>query len=175
MGRIVSKKELAELVGVSERTLTEWQQKGMPVKVQTTRGHANEYDTADVFNWRVAFVSSGEQRETARERRDRLEGDRLEIQLAREAGQFLVTAEVQEAIEAAITTARSHFLRSARKLKNQLDKAYSIDVELSILLEHTHETLAALAENAPQFGDDDAPGLGDVETAAPAFADGMGG
>lgn len=173
MGRIVSKKELAELLGVSERTLTEWQQKGMPIKIQTARGHANEYDTADVFNWRVEFVANGQQRETARERRDRLEGDRLQIQLAREAGQFLVAEEVREALVGAIATARSHFMRSPRVLKKKLDREYGIDIDLELLLEHARATLAELADNVPSI--DPAGGGksvdGDADDAVDEWAD----
>lgn len=171
MGQIVSKRVLSEILGVSERTLTEWQAKGMPVRIQTARGHANEYDTADVFRWRVEFVASGEQRETARERRDRLEGDRLEMQLAREAGEFLVTSEVEEALAAAIATARGHFLRSARRLKGRLLREYSVDVELGFLLEHVDATLTQLAENAPKFDGDDGASVADLAAAESSLAD----
>jgi len=45
---IVNKKELAEIIGISERSLTEWQKEGLPVaSYADNRGQANEYDKDD--------------------------------------------------------------------------------------------------------------------------------
>lgn len=150
---IANKRQLADIFGVTERTVTDWESLGMPVESKPGRGIPNQYDTSRCIEWRCQRVlgGAGQQRETARERRDRLEGDRLQVQLAREAGQFLVADEVREALVSAITTARSHFMRGPRQLKKRIDREYGIDLDLEILLEHARETLAALAANVPTF------------------------
>ena len=52
MGKSVNKSELAEIFGVSERTLTEWQNDSdLPIKTKGARGQANEYDTEAVITW----------------------------------------------------------------------------------------------------------------------------
>lgn len=54
MGLIVTKTQLAEILGVSDRTLTTWQKNGLPIKVDGARGEANKYDTEDVIGWMIA-------------------------------------------------------------------------------------------------------------------------
>ena len=53
MGKIVNKTELAEIVGKTQKTLTTWQQNGMPVKLAGKKGTGNQYDTANVIDWIV--------------------------------------------------------------------------------------------------------------------------
>ena len=48
---IVNKKKLAEALEKSERTITEWQKEGLPVKTSGSRGNENEYDLLDVIEW----------------------------------------------------------------------------------------------------------------------------
>jgi hypothetical protein len=166
VGHLVSKKVLAEIVGVSERTLSDWQEKGMPIKVHTSRGLANEYDTANVFRWREEFVANGEKTETARERKDRLDGDLKELQLAKESAEILLREDVEFAWEGAIESAKSEFMASARKLKTKIDDEYGIDSELEIYTEHVRATLARLAEHAPEFDDDVEEGMEMLDAAA---------
>jgi phage terminase Nu1 subunit (DNA packaging protein) len=54
LGLIVTKIQLAEILGVSDRTLTTWQKNGLPIKVDGARGEANKYDTEDVIEWMIA-------------------------------------------------------------------------------------------------------------------------
>lgn len=52
MGRTVSKADLSEIIGRDERTLTRWQNDGMPVmEFGLGRGNANQYDTEAVIQW----------------------------------------------------------------------------------------------------------------------------
>ena len=46
---IVTKSELAEILGVSERTLSTWQQEGLPIENQQHQG--NTYHTVKVIDW----------------------------------------------------------------------------------------------------------------------------
>ena len=51
----VNKRALAEIFGISERTLTELQREGLPIQtVADRRGQANLYDTAEVHRWLLA-------------------------------------------------------------------------------------------------------------------------
>lgn len=164
MGRIVSKKELAEIVGVSERTLTDWQEKGMPIKVHTSRGLANEYDTADVFKWREQFVANGERMETSKERLDRLNGDLKELELAEKSGMYVMADDAEWALESVIISARSELMRFARKLKKHLKKEYELDVELEKLQDLTGSVLSRLAEHSPDDEEEAETGAEEMAT-----------
>ena len=165
---IVNKKELAGVFRVTERTLTDWHNKGMPIKVSAGRGKSNEYDVADVIAWRLEFVASGQSQESQKERKDRLEGDRLAIQLAKEAGLLIAREDVEPLWESAVVAARSELLASAKKLKTKLDKVYELDVDIKLILEHVDATLTRLAETTPDGEDDDAEGDAEMEATVAA-------
>ena len=159
MGRVVNKKELSEIIGVSERTLTDWQDKGMPIKVDAGRGKSNEYDTQDVIEWRVQFVSSGYQRESAKDRLDRLNGDLKELELAEKSGMYVMADDAEWALESVILSARSELMRLARKLKKHLKRNYELDGELKELQGLTNPVLARLAEYSSDDEDEDEEGF----------------
>ena len=50
---IVNKKELSDIVGVAERSLTTWQKNGLPIEIDGGRGAANQYDTKSVIQWMI--------------------------------------------------------------------------------------------------------------------------
>jgi phage terminase Nu1 subunit (DNA packaging protein) len=84
MGKNVNKRDLAEILGVSERTLTEWQALGMPMLHKGERGESNDYDTAEVITWWMGREKSKIENESQRDRLARLQGDRMELELERE-------------------------------------------------------------------------------------------
>jgi phage terminase Nu1 subunit (DNA packaging protein) len=53
MGKIVTKKELSEIIGVSERTITTYQKNGLPIEIDGGRGQSNSYDTEVVIKWLI--------------------------------------------------------------------------------------------------------------------------
>ena len=54
-GKLVCKSELAELFGISERTVTTYQKNGLPIENDGARGGQNSYNTRDVIEWFVEF------------------------------------------------------------------------------------------------------------------------
>ncbi|WP_263079500.1 terminase small subunit [Endozoicomonas sp. Mp262] len=52
-GQLVNKKQLAEIIGKSERTITTFQKNGLPIQSEGTRGTANIYNTSDVIDWLI--------------------------------------------------------------------------------------------------------------------------
>jgi len=50
---IVNKKELSDILGITERSLTTWQKNGLPIAVDGGRGAHNQYDTKDVIQWMI--------------------------------------------------------------------------------------------------------------------------
>lgn len=104
--RIVGQKEIAELLGVTARTITEWQATGMPIAVQGGPGVPGEYDAPACIRWLVEREVRKVQGENPRDRLDRLRGDELEMNLARERGKLIEAGTVEPAMQAAIVSAR---------------------------------------------------------------------
>lgn len=53
MGKHVNTAQLAEIVGCTTRTLTNWSKDGLPVEAKGKRGAQNVYDTEAVIRWLV--------------------------------------------------------------------------------------------------------------------------
>lgn len=50
---LVNKKELADILGKTERTITTLQKNGLPIKNDGKRGTANVYETEEVIDWLI--------------------------------------------------------------------------------------------------------------------------
>lgn len=152
---IVNKKQLSDIVGKSERTLTEWDSQGMPIQHKGGRGRSNEYDTAAVIEWMIQRAMSGEKQESARERRDRLEADMVAIRAGEMVGMLGEVSDMVSIWTHAITSARSDMLALPDKLKLEIDARYEIDSDLEIYEKGVKDALLKLSENPPV--DDEAP------------------
>lgn len=105
--RIVGQTEIANIFGVTPRTITEWQAAGMPVAVQGGPGVPGEYDSAACIRWQVEReVRKVQGPEAPKDRLARLQGDDLEMKLAHQRGKLIDTATVEPAMRAAIVSAR---------------------------------------------------------------------
>lgn len=144
---VVNKRQLAEIFDVSQRTLTDWQQKGMPIRVLGDRGTENQYDTAAVIEWHLQRRLAGEKQESSRERLERLQADRIEMELAREAGAVVDRDDVEPLFAGAVVAARSTLLSMRNRLKAAIDSCYSIDMDPALIDRHVDEALARLADH----------------------------
>lgn len=164
MGLKVNKRGLAEIIGVSERSLTEWQGQGMPIEVSAGRGSSNQYDTATVINWMIERARAGSAKETARDRLDRIKADREELALARELGELVVAEELIQGFEAMITAAKVEFLNTLPdNLASELSARYGVEIDDQLIREPIEAILRKLSEYdpgelTPEDGDPDGPG-----------------
>lgn len=145
MGKLVNKKELAQIVGITERTLTEYQKAGMPMVSDGGRGSANQYDTGEVIKWLVERAINGKQ-ESARERLDRIRADREEINFAKDIEELVPASPLAELLERVALGIRSTMLNGNSKLKTEIDTLYDIDLDISLLHEHSRTILTHLSE-----------------------------
>lgn len=79
---LVNKRQLSEILGVSERSLTDWQKEGLPVaSYADNRGQANEYESSEVIRWMVQREIERLNKEKPRDRLDRLKADAIELDI----------------------------------------------------------------------------------------------
>jgi phage terminase Nu1 subunit (DNA packaging protein) len=130
---IVNRQHLAELLGKTEVTVHKWSGEGLPIRSRGGPGISSQYDTAEVVGWMIQRALAGERSESGRERRDRLEADRLELQIAKEVGELLDAREIEPLWAEDVATARAAFTESAVALKAKLDAAYGLDVDVGLL------------------------------------------
>lgn len=163
MGKTVSKHELSEIVGRDERTLSRWQNEGMPVnEFGVGRGNENQYDTQAVIDWLIRQAALNGKKESSRDRLDRLRGDREEIALARELGEVVLEAEMVERFEAVITAAKIELLNTfPDELAMTLSAKYGVQVDNQLIrdpIDSILRRLSAYDEDDDLAGDPDEPG-----------------
>lgn len=172
MGKTVNKAELSEILGVSERSLTEWQDEDPPMPIEKRadlRGQSHEYDTAKVILWlrqrdlRVAGI------ESARDRLANLQAEEIELRLAEKRGQLVPTDKVEPMWNAMVSAARSYLRAEVNRLAQLLNHIDGIEARRDLLAETFDAFLTKLSGYEPDADDSIAAdtGPGPEPAAAP--------
>lgn len=120
--RIVGQERMAEIFGVSARSMTEWQAEGMPVAVYGGPGVPGEYDSEICIRWLIdRAVRKVQGPEAPKDRLARLQGDDLEMKLARERGKLIEASAVEPAMRAAIVSAREYVRSEPARIATALE------------------------------------------------------
>lgn len=159
---IVNKRELSEIIGVSERTLSEWQKQGLPVaSYASNRGQSNEYSTTDIIAWLVNREIAKIQQETPKDRLDRVKADKIELEIKEKTGELAPVAMFERAWHDHILAARTEFLTMPEILATELSAITGADIDPEIIKTHIDRALEKLSqygaenENHAEFADTD--------------------
>lgn len=156
MGKKVNQTELAEIHGVSDVTIWEWQKDdAFPILQRGERGEANYYDTAAVFEWRVrrALVTAGKA-ESQRDREARLRGDMLEIELEKERGVIVSAADVEPVWSQRVMAAAAYMMSRQSRLAGIMEATPGIEAKREILKKEDASFLTKLGINATAMQQD---------------------
>ena len=135
MGKQVNKRDLSETLGVSERSLTEWQVAGMPILHKGDRGESNVYDTEAVITWWMAREKSKVENESQRDRLARLQGDRMELELERELKRVAPVEAYETMWVNAYTALRVSTFNELPRLAQMLEATPGQSMKLQVLTE----------------------------------------
>jgi phage terminase Nu1 subunit (DNA packaging protein) len=154
MGKTVSKADLSEIVGRDERTLTRWQNDGMPVtEFGLGRGNENQYDTEAVIQWLMHQAALNGKKESSRDRLDRIRADREELAMAKDLGEVVIAADLIERFEAMITAAKVELLNSFPDvLAAELSARYDVEVDEQLI----RDPIEAILRRLSDYDKDDA-------------------
>lgn len=153
MAKIVNKRDLAEIIGVSERALTDWQREGLPVVYSGERGESNQYDTEQVIAWMIARELAKVQVESQKDRLSRLQGDKVELEIAEKRGQLVPVEHIEPAWNAMVTSARSFLRSQPDRLAHLLEVTDGVDAKRDLLMEAFDDALRKLSEYEPAESD----------------------
>lgn len=156
----INKAGLAQIFGVSQETLTQWQKQGMPFIRAQKRGQANEYDTVAVLAWKVARDQSDQpvtDYDTERTRKVKLEADKLALEVAEKRGDLIPAEQVESAVADMVAAFRARCLSIPSKLAGPLSAVDDTRETEAILTDALHEALQELSDYAPstEAGDSD--------------------
>lgn len=134
MGRVVNKKDLADLIGVTERTLTDWQkEEEFPIILDAERGYENQYDTEAIIKWMIVREVRKVSRETQKDRLSRLQGDKLEIELAKENGTLVPANEIEPLWQSRVLSASAFMHSRHSRLAGMLEATPGIEAKRQLL------------------------------------------
>ena len=151
----MSKSKLADLLGVTPRTLTTWATEPDFPRPER-RGRANAYDAGAVVQWwrtreiaRLIDSEDGELLDLNQERAKlaRAQASRQQLILAHERGDAVLVADVAASVGAVLTTVRAHLLSLPSKCAPAVHVAETLPETQAILDKAVHEALSELSEN----------------------------
>src|SRR5712671_3835692 len=143
---VVNQGQLAEILGKTDVTIWEWQQETPPLPIleRGAKGEEHKYDTATVIAWcidrEVRKSSGGSQKD----RLARLQGDRLELDLARDRGMLVPADEVKPLWESRVLAAAAFMASRASRLAGILEATPGLEAKRDVLKKEDTEFLKKL-------------------------------
>lgn len=160
MGKVVNKRELAEILGISERTLSDWQtEPAFPiVELAEVRGEENAYDTALVIAWwLLREISRTSETDKARRRLLTAQAEHKELELARARGQLVAADDVRRAAYETAHDVRNAMMTIPDHVAPILAAERDPIVIHRKLSEEIKRALTALSEHLRRTADDPKP------------------
>jgi terminase small subunit / prophage DNA-packing protein len=151
--KITGQSSLADLFGVAEKTIVEWQDEGMPVVLRGQAPRPNEYDSVECIRWMVQREVHKVQGESPRDRVFRLQADKLELELAKERGLLIPVSIVEPRMLDAVLAAREHLMSEKARLAALVHGRSRDDVE-QLLGAAFEDTLRRLADWRAETNDE---------------------
>lgn len=150
-GKTVNKRELAEILGVTERALTLWQKQGMPMQQADVRGAENAYNSAAVVAWMVERatrkVKQKAKFESPRDRLSNLQADRIAMELAEKRGETLTREEARPLWLDLMAGLKQDLLALPAGLAPLLDQMEGVDPKRDLLEDAINNALARLSSD----------------------------
>lgn len=118
--RIVSQAALADLFGVTDTTIQDWQSRpGFPVTKAGAAFDAYEYDSAQVIAWFVAWKAS-ERGESPTDRLARVRADAIEMDNATRRRLLIPADQLEPKLKAAMVAAREAWRNEPQRLAREV-------------------------------------------------------
>lgn len=114
--RIKGQEQIAAMFGVAPKTITEWQVLGFPVAVQGGPGVASEYEVPACIQWLITREVRKVQSESPKDRVLRLQGDKLEQEMLKDARLLIPADEVEPLWASAVLSAREFLVGEPPRL-----------------------------------------------------------
>ena len=158
---LVNKRELAELMGKSERTLSTWMKdEGLPVHADGGRGRETHFDTVSVFAWyaqravlkEIGEGSSGEaiSYDAERARLTKAQADHEELKVRLLEGRVIPAETVERVQGAMVSNCRAKLLALPSKATPAVSGMGGDTVEIeATLTDYVRETLEELGDFDP--------------------------
>lgn len=172
---IVNKRQLSDILGNTEETLTQWQKQGMPILLSRRGAAGNQYETKDVLAWIDAQRQSDDpvtDYNTERTRKVKIEADILALDKAQKQGKLIDADTVEESWVRMICAFKAKMLAIPTKCAPTVVSATTfIEIE-EILKVAIYDALSELSTENIQYSDPENTAVGAEDGEAAAEDDG---
>jgi phage terminase Nu1 subunit (DNA packaging protein) len=170
----VSQLQLAELLGVTPKTIRAWERQGCPVERKARRGLPSQYSVAAVFRWReeqARLAASGNldamDMEEAKRRKLAAEAAAAELSLARERDEVVEIDLVSKEVGTALAACRSRLLQVGAKVAPQCELTPDAASVKELIDDAIYEALDEISGDALEYaGAPDGDGADGAEEAS---------
>lgn len=149
MGKIVSKAELAKILGKDEKTIFRWLKEGMPVEKQGARGTPSKFDTQKVIEWLISRSNNGKEMDAAKLRLTEAQARKAELEADVLEGTLIPQEKVKATWTKMIASMRSRILALPSRLAPQLVAQREYKKVEKLLKETIYEALQEIADYDP--------------------------
>lgn len=118
--RIEGQESIADVLGVSAKTVVQWQEAGMPVLERGRPGVPSVYESADCVRWCIDREVAKAVGEKPKDRLDRVRAEQIEIDLAIKRGQLIAADAIEPRMRAAMIAARELLSQNRSKLAREV-------------------------------------------------------
>lgn len=143
---IVNKAQLAEILGYTERTLTEWQEEGMPIARRAEqRGQAHEYDAAGVVAWLVERTERKARADNPKDQLYRSQVKLNELKIGEMENRLVDAIEVERQFTNMVLEVRRDLLQLADRVAGELQADPGVEEKRERLRREVLEALKGFA------------------------------
>lgn len=156
-----TKSELSDAMGVSTRTVSNWQNRGMPVAVRRSSPEGNLYDSAACIEWRIrervsetVTISNGQtlDYEAERARLTKAQADKTELEVAQLNGLLIRSDVVAQTWQAMTAAAKAKFLAMPTQIANAVIAATDLQEVVEAVSNPIREALSDLSSDGLPTG-----------------------
>lgn len=166
MGKLVNKRDLAEIFGISERSFTEWQKDpAFPIEVHGGRGAENSYDTAKVIKFMVDRDVAKRAGESPRDRLDRVKADMVEVDLAERLAQLAPAALFERAWTDHIVAVKNELMSLPHRMASEIHALHGVLVDPDLMQLRIEEAMKKLEKFDVDFDEREADGPDEGDSA----------
>lgn len=155
---IAGQKALADMFGVTHKTIVEWQDQGMPIQSRGSfeGGQENKYESSVCIRWYVDRELSKVRTETPADRLNRAKAESVEMDNAERRGLLIPADQLEPKLKAAMITARETLRNEPPRLAREAEgkPAQEIEDMLSEAFDAFLHRLAAWGEALPDDDED---------------------
>lgn len=126
---VKGREAIANVFGVSVKTIHEWHEQGLPIAARGSPGKPSEYDTLACINWLVDREVGKVMSERPQDRLARVQADKIEMENTERRRVLIPADQLEPKLRAAMIAARELWRNEPARLAREVSDKQTKEVE----------------------------------------------